>query len=112
MIALNPHTLYLAAQAARNILLTLPKGPLTKLGLGATAAPLIAPGVVGAAVAGAVVTACAIPQSRRYLLAKAKIGKDAVMSTLFSAQEDKKTRPKARVTANVNTTPYGAQPEA
>lgn len=76
-MAFDPQTLGLLASAATGVMNSIPKVQLAKLGL--TRLPFLAPlPLVGAVVGGAVVTAIAIPQSRKWMIEKGKIAFEAV----------------------------------
>jgi hypothetical protein len=68
---INPATMNLIANTASNLLRALPRGQLARFGLARTA-PAVAPlPMVGAVAGGVLITAFAIPQSRRWIFARA-----------------------------------------
>lgn len=69
---INPATMNLIASAAGNLLTALPKTQLARFGLTrAVPAALVPFPLVGAVAGGALVTALAIPQSRRWMFDRA-----------------------------------------
>lgn len=71
MYALNPQTLKFIASTAGNLISALPRKELARVGLIKAPAASTLP-VVGVVAGGALVTAFAIPKSRRWLIHKAK----------------------------------------
>jgi hypothetical protein len=67
MYALNPQTLQLIASTARNLISAIPKKELARIGLAKSASTASAVPVVGVVAGGALITALAIPTSRRWL---------------------------------------------